>query len=248
MRFIEIEFTIATVSNREPQEWYYLQKQFYQSLKGHPVLNINYDAEDKWDGFTKKPKWLYRAIKEKLINTPYMIFTDSWDVVFAANPREVIERYLTFGTDIVINAERNCFPGTYKEEYDKLNLPGEYKYLNSGFIVGKTEAILACLESMDLPNVPGDHVDPVKGKQHPEDQSLWQKAFLDQPASIALDCHCEIAQTLHEANMDYFDFTSEDRIRNVQTNSYPLVYHFNGGAKDKNEIRIPILTKLGLNG
>ncbi len=239
-----MNYTIATVSNREPQEWYYLQKEFYQSLKGHPVLKINY-TDDKWDGFTKKPKWLYRAIKERLIDTPFLIFTDSWDVVFAASPEEVIEKYLTFGTDIVINAERNCFPGTYKEEYDKINAPTEYKYLNSGFIVGKTEAILACLESMDLPNVPGDHVDPVKGKQHPEDQSLWQKAFLDQPASIALDYWCEIAQTLHEGNPEHFD-TTGSRIMNKVTNSTPCIFHFNGGAKSDVPLREVVLKHLNL--
>jgi hypothetical protein len=241
-----MNFTIATVSNRTPTQWYYLQKEFYQSLNGHPVLTINYEHDDKWDGFTKKPKWLYRAIKEGIINTPYLIFTDSWDVVFATKPEEVIEKYLTFGTDIVINAERNCFPGTYKEEYDKLNIPGEYKYLNSGFIVGKTEAILACLESMDLPNVPGDYFDKERNCNiHPEDQTMWQKVFLNQPASIALDSQCEIAQTLHEADMDYFDF-SEPRIKNKVTDSYPCVFHLNGSAKDKLHIRNPILEHLKL--
>jgi hypothetical protein len=241
-----MNYTIATVSNRTPTEWYYLQKEFYKSLKGHPVLNINYQHDQPWNGFSMKPKWLYRAIKEKLITAPYLIFTDSWDVVFACDPKEIIDKFLLMGVDVVVNTERNCFPGTYKEQYDLIEAPTEYKYLNSGFIVGKTDAILACLETMDLPNVPGDHFDKERNcNVHPEDQSMWQKVFLDQPVKIALDYYCELSQTLHEANMEYFDL-SENRIKNKVTDSYPCILHFNGSAKDKLEIRNPILTKLNL--
>lgn len=240
------DFTIATVSSGIPTTWYNLQKEFYKSLDSHEVVTINY-TDEVWDGFNKKPKWLYRAIKEKLINTKYLIFTDSWDVVWAATPQEVIDRYLSFATDIVINAERNCFPGHFKESFDaKCLAPTEYKYLNSGFIVGKTDAILACLEAMDLPSMLGDHFDQEKNCViNPEDQSKWAEMYLKQPASIALDYHCALSQTMHEANMDEFDF-SEARIRNKVTNSHPCVWHMNGSSKDKLHIRNPILTHLKL--
>jgi hypothetical protein len=242
-----MSYKIATVSSRMPAQWYYLQKEFYKSLNGHEVVTINYQDTQPWDGFSMKPKWLYRAIKESLIDTDLMIFTDSWDVLFAAEPKEVIERYLSFGADVVINAEKNCFPAALKDQFDKIETPPtEYKYLNSGFIVGKTEAILACLETMDLPNVPGDYYDTEKKcNVHPEDQTMWQQAFLKQPVSIALDYYCALSQTLHDANMGEFDF-SEKRIRNKATNSYPCVFHLNGSAKDKLHIRNPVLKHLNL--
>lgn len=239
-----MNYTIATVSNRDPHEWYYLQKEFYKSLNGHSVLTINY-TDDVWNGLTTKPKWLYRAIKENLINTEYLIFTDSWDLLFASKPEEVLGKYFMFDVDIVINAEKNCFPSDFKGRYNK-ECPTDYKYINSGFIVGKTEAILSCLESMDLGNVIGDHYDNEKKQQiNPEDQSMWHEEYLKQTVSISLDYKCEISQTLHEANMEDFDF-STDRIRNKVTNSYPCVFHLNGSAKDKLSIREPILKHLNL--
>lgn len=240
-------YTIATVSNKIPEQWYYLQKEFYKSLNGEEVVTINYENDQPWNGFSMKPKWLYRAIKEKLIDTPYLIFTDSWDVVFATSPAEIMEKYFTFeGADIIINAERNMFPAQYAEEFSKLSAPTEWRYLNSGFIVGKTEAILTCLEDMDLENVKGDHWDEERNcMEHPDDQRMWQKIFLDQPVPIGLDYYCQISQTMHEANMEDFDFSGE-RIKNIKTNSHPCVFHLNGSAKDKLHIRNPILKFLNL--
>lgn len=242
-------YTVATVTTGEPTAWYYLHKEFEKSLHGYPVLKINYQHDQIWNGFSMKPKWLYRAIKEGLINTEYLIFTDSWDVVFAASPDEIMKRFFSFeGADIVINAERNMFPADYAEGFAKLEAPTEWRYLNSGFIVGKTEAILKCLEAMDLPNVKGDHWDEVRQcMENPDDQRMWQRIFLQQPegVNIQLDYDCQISQTMHEADMSIFDF-SEERIRNIKTNSYPCVFHLNGSAKDKMHIRQPILQKLNL--
>lgn len=243
-----MSFTVATVSNRVPDQWYYLLKEFNQSLKGHEVVTINYQTDQPWDGFSMKPKWLYRAIKEKLIDTEYLIFTDSWDVVWAASPDEVMERFFSFNADIVINAERNMFPADYAEGFSKLEAPTEWRYLNSGFIVGKTSAILTCLEAMDLPNVKGDHWDEARQcMEHPDDQRMWQAIFLNQPKglNIQLDYYCKMSQTMHEARMEDFDF-SQERIRNKVTGSYPCVFHLNGSAKDKLHIRNPILKHLNL--
>jgi len=198
-----------------------------------------------WNGLTIKPKWLYRAIKENYIPTKYLIFTDSWDLVFSVSPQEIIDTYKLFDCPIVISAEKNCFPGTYKQQFDELDLIAPYCYLNSGAIIGETEAILHCLEQMDLPNVPGDYFDVDKGQQiNPEDQSMWQQTFLNQPVKISLDCDQLICQTLHDAKIEDFDF-SEEKIKNNITGTYPCMWHFNGGAKD-GPLREPILKHLGL--
>lgn len=243
-------YQIATVSHKIATSWYYLQKEYYISLErfGVESITINYQNIQQWNGFSMKPKWLYKAIKDGVIKAEYLLFTDSWDLVFATHPNEIMDKYLSFGADIVINAEQNMFPADYAEGFAKLEAPTKYRYLNSGFIVGKTEAILTCLEAMDLPNVKGDHWDEErKCMEHPDDQRMWQKIFLEQPVSIALDHYCILSQTLHDANINEFDF-SEERIKNKVTNSYPCVFHFNGGAKSNLELRNPILNHLGLNG
>lgn len=238
---------VVSISNRQPTSWYYLQKQFFQSLKDNPVTMISGGGEyGQWGGLSSKPKWLYKAIKDGHITGDVLVFVDNWDLIFLSDPQEMVDRFLSFDTDIVISSERNCFPGDLKEEFDKIAAPTDYKYLNSGCIVGKTEAILTCLEEMDLPNLPDDYYDPVKNcNVHPNDQFEWMKIFLKQPVPIALDYYQALSMTLHDAKVEELDF-SEQRIRNKVTNSYPCTLHFNGGAKDNMSIRTPILNHLGL--
>jgi len=240
------EYKVVTVSNRTPREWYYMPDLWRKSLGDVEPLIITGEGYHEWDGLASKPKWLYRTIKDGKIPEEYMIYCDSWDLVFAAHPEEIMELYKMFMADIVINAEKNMFPPALKNEFDELDSPTEYKYLNSGFIVGKTEAILTCLEAMDLENVPGDHYDPEKGcNVHPEDQTLWQQIFLKQPVKIVLDHHAILCQTLHEADMSEFSFSGEI-IFNLKTKAYPCAFHLNGSAKDKDHIRTPILKHLNL--
>lgn len=240
-----MNYKIVTVSNRFPTSWYFLYREFFQTIKDYNSILIDYSQTDVWKGLATKPKWLYRAIKEGYIKEEYMIFSDCWDLVFCATPEEILERYQSFGSDIVISAERNCFPSDHKEEYDKLDTKTPYKYLNSGFIVGKTDAILTCLEAMNLQTVRDDYWDNESGQAvHSNDQLLWQSIFLQQPVSIALDQYQSLSQTLHDVTIDEFDF-SKRRIRNVITNSTPCSFHFNGGAKD-GALREPILAHLNL--
>lgn len=239
------DYRVVTVTNRIPNEWYYLQKEFFTSLKGVEPLVID-SSFGYWGGLTTKPKWLYRAIKEGMIPEKYMIFPDNWDLVFSAPIEEVMEVFKCCNKSVMVSAERNCFPSDTRELYDKLNHAEPYKYLNSGFIIGETEAILSCLEAMDLPNVPNDYHDFEKGIDvNPNDQLLWQEIYLKQPVDIGLDCGQLLSQTLHDATIDEFDFSGE-RIMNKLTGSYPCSFHFNGGAKSNISLREPILKHLGL--
>jgi hypothetical protein len=239
-------FKVVTISNRRPAEWYYLYDAFYKSLGKRGAYLIDYSQDDPWKGLATKPKWLCRAIKEGRIPEELMIFCDSWDLVFGASPNEIIDKYKDFKSDIVISAERNCFPLDYKKAYDDLDIPTPYSYLNSGFIVGKTQSILTCLEAMDLSNVKDDHWDAENNRNyHSNDQTIWQSIFLQQPVKIALDYNQMLSQTLHDAKVEDFDFSGE-RIKNNITDSFPSTFHFNGGAKDNLSLRQPILKHLGL--
>lgn len=236
-------YDVVAISNKRPEQWYYLWDEFFKSLGSY---NPKVFQPQYWGGLSTKPKVLYHLIKDKTINTSHIIFADCWDLVFAAPPSEIMERYLSFDCPIVISCEKNCFPTDLKDSFDEIIVPTPYKYLNSGFIVGETEAILACLDVMDLANLDDDHYDPIKQcNVHPNDQFEWMKIFVKQPVPIMLDYYQSLSQTLHDANIDEFDL-SEGRIRNKITNSYPCAFHFNGGSKDNLSLRKPILAKLGL--
>jgi hypothetical protein len=238
-----MSYKVVSITSGMPSAWYYLYNEFFRSLNDTPPSVFQ---PSHWGGLSTKPKVLYQAITQKWIDTKYMIFCDCWDLVFAATPNEVLERYFTFGSPIVISSEKNCFPDDLKKEFDELNPPTIYKYLNSGFIVGETEAILTCLEAMDLPNLQDDHYDPEKNcNVHPNDQYEWMKIFVKQPVGIRLDYGQELSQTLHDTNIEDFDF-SKTRIRNKITNSHPCAFHFNGGSKDNMQLRTPILEHLKL--
>lgn len=240
------EFKIITCCNRIPQEPYYCLNEFVKSLgESEKDLIVLDERMGKWDGLGTKPKWLYQALKSGMVDTPYVIFTDCWDMVFTRNPELIIDRFVySFRSDLVISCEKNCFPADLKDEYDALNPPTSYKYLNSGMIVGKTEALLKALEAMDLQNVPDDYRKEDGNMEHINDQFLWQQLFLKQPVKIALDYKQQLCQTMHDVSIDELDFTGA-KIRNIETDSYPLAIHMNGGSKTSG-VREPILKHLNL--
>lgn len=241
-----MNYSVVSISNCKPAAWYYLFDEYFRSIELTGAENPLVFQPQHWGGLSTKPKLLYQLIKNKTINTEHIIFTDCWDLVFAAHPDEIMETYFSFGSPIVISAESNCFPDDLKEEFNKRNPPTKYKYLNSGFICGETEALLFLLEEMDLPNLPDDYFDPVQGKNiHPNDQFEFQKLAIKHPDIIELDYNQILSQTLHDATIDEFDLTG-GRIRNKNTGTYPCTFHFNGGSKDNLSLRNPILKFLRL--
>jgi hypothetical protein len=237
------EYQVVTICNRFPTEPYYCLNEWAASLKGHEPLVIS-GIGSLYQGLGDKPKFVYRAIKKGLIKTKYIIFCDSWDLVFASPLDELIELFQIFKKPIVISSEKNCFPDDVRDEYDKLPFTSSYKYLNSGMIVGETEALLAVLEAMDAENIPNDYVMENGQNFHYNDQSLYQHIFLKQPVEMALDYDQLLCNTLHSVQMDELDF-SGDRIYNRETHTFPCSFHMNGSAKTDG-LRWPILSKLKL--
>lgn len=240
-----MSYQIVTVSNRVPKEPYYTFHEFVESLKRHRVMPVILgQGLGEYRGLGSKPKLLRKAILDKrLITATRLIFTDSWDVVFSGSPNEIIEKYKEFNSPFVCSSEKNCFPGDLKDQFPEA--PTSYKYLNSGFIVAETEAMLTVLESMDLDNVPDDYFDKENNCMvHINDQFLFQQEFIKQPVKMVLDYRQELSNALCQVSINELDF-SEDKIKNIETGSYPLAFHLNGPSKTDG-LREPILEKLGL--
>lgn len=238
-------YTILTCCNRVPTEDYYCLKSYFTSLDGETPIVLTESFGGRWGGLGSKVRWVYKAIKEGLIQTEFIIFTDCWDFVFARPPRHLFQKYLDWfpDTPIVISAEKNCFPDTLKAEYDALPKQSNYCYPNTGMIVGKTEEILKALVFMDAPNVPDDYWDGEK-MVHPNDQFEWMKIFLQQPAPMRLDQNQLLCNTLHSVSLDDLQF-EQHGIFNKETGSVPCSFHANGGAKTSGVLP-PILSHLNL--
>lgn len=242
------EFEIVAVSTGTPKEDYYCYEQFFKSLQryGHNPLMIETNHNKRFS-LIDKPKLVKKAIESGVINSRHLLFVDCWDLVFAASPEEVIEKYLTFNSDLVISAEKNCFPSDLKVWYDALPYTSSYRYLNSGMIVGTTESFLETLKAMKVDEIPDDYYDKEKGCNiHFNDQLYYQEIFLKQPVKISLDYNQGLCQTMHDVKLEELDFSGE-KIVNKETGSTPLIFHFNGNSKTENGVRVEILNKLKLN-
>jgi hypothetical protein len=149
---------------------------------------------------------------------------------------------------IIFNAERNCFPrGDLAPQFDERAEAGKqtapWKYLNSGFMVGRPGDILTLLESMNLDEIPDDHQLPDRSWFNPNDQEHFTLAFLKQPVPMSLDYNADICMTGHGTTVEQLDF-SEPRIKQAITGTYPMAFHFNGDAK--NVLQPAVLKHMGL--
>lgn len=237
---------IVTISNRKPSEWYYTYDELIKSAGKNEILVLG-QQQGEYTGLSDKPRILHKAIQDGLIKEELIIFVDAWDVVFASDIQEIIDNFISMGAPIVAGAEKNCFPGNFLREYD--NMPRthktSYKYLNSGVIVGYTEAIMTILEAMDAPNLPRDYYNTITNSNyHFNDQAYYMDIYLRQPVEMKLDRYCAIAQNMQDVNEDELDFSGK-RIRNIETGLEPCIIHWNGSSKDKWS-REPILKHLNL--
>lgn len=243
-----MSYRVVTISNREPQEWYYTYpKQFLKSLREHEPLILGQNPGE-YTGLSDKPRILYHAIKDGLIKEKYIVFIDAWDVVFIDDPSRAFEKYKAINIPIIIGAEKNCFPACYKPEYDRWaeNYNSSYKYLNSGVIIGETDAIMTMLEAMDAPNLPVDYHNGRTGQNfHFNDQAMYMDIALRQPVAIKLDRSCWIAQNMQDVSEEEIQFCEDGSIKNIETGEKPSIIHWNGSSKDKWS-RNPILQHLNL--
>lgn len=247
-------FKIVTIANHFPTQDYYCHQSLFKSVRDNEILVLG-KGEMEYTGLSDKPRILYNAIKDGKIPEKYIVFIDAFDVVFADTLEGIMDKFESFNSSIVIGAERNCFPNNFKKEYDRLQHTSSFKYLNSGVIVGETEAILTVLEAMDAPNLPRDYHDNIKGYNHHfNDQAYYMDLYLRQPVKMRLDYKCLIAQNMQDVTFDdieligksgvYVDFLYP-HIKNKETNTTPSIIHWNGGSKSAGTMQ-PILQHLNL--
>ena len=152
-----------------------------------------------------------------------IIFTDSYDVVLNSNLYEITNKFTKFNCDILFAAEMYCWPDKSLEK-DYPNSESDFKYLNSGGIIGKVKNYRKLLE-FDI-------------KNSDDDQLYYTLTFLNKgmhssKLNIKLDYNCEIFQCLngifYYIDIDY----DRSKIKNGLTNTNPCIIHGNGGLDSK---------------
>lgn len=221
--------TVVTVSSHQPAQDYYCLREFHESLRRIGVAPIVLGDRDSYRGLISKPKLVRKLLRSGGVNTSHMIFCDCWDLVFARRLEVLMEEYRAFNSPVVFNAEKDCFPrGDLADRFPETGTP--YRYLNSGFIVAETEAMLFMLECLDLDNIKDDYQLPSGGWCHSNDQGDFTQLFVNQPLKMVLDTKAQLCNTMSRASLEEFDFGGE-HIRNKLTHQFPCVFHANGGGK-----------------
>lgn len=169
---------------------------------------------------------VYRWCKS---NWGVFLYTDGWDTFALAPPSEVLQKFEAMGCDLLLSAEKNCYPlretaSLYPKEVS------EWRYVNGGGFIGKCETFVELYED-------GTHE-----KVHEQNDQQWLAEEYCRRAAdgrVKLDTQCQIFQTIAFENtwdfgrtveeIETYDNQWKDRLRlvNKHTGSKPVFIHGN---------------------
>jgi hypothetical protein len=212
------KISLITVSTKQhPDLERYKKSAEAHGFKPHILgLKENRSAGHSNSKFGIKLKYLLKYVKS-LKENDIVLFTDAWDVIIVEDCSEIIRKYKSFKKDIVIGAEKYCWPDWFL--FYKFNcFDAPFPYLNSGGIIGKAGIIKDLLEEY------------YKGEDAIDDQRLWTKIYLENKSKIGLDEKAEIFLNtcwVKHNNIIYKD----NRLYYKETKTFPSIIHINGKNK-----------------
>jgi hypothetical protein len=190
-------------------------KAFIQSAKKNDTFPVVLGFGQPYNGHGVKLKLVKQFLEKAAAGYSHVLFCDAYDVVLASGLDQITACFQEFGAPIIFSAERNCHPNPrMATQYPSSSTP--YRFLNSGVWMGSTEALQEMFSRIEADKVP----------DRTNDQAVFTNVFLRNPAPIALDYQCRIAQSLHSSVGDIA--YENGRIINKLTGSFPCVFHGNG--------------------
>lgn len=218
---------VLTVATKETDGF----KRFLRSAK-----HFNYTVKvlgrgEKWTGGDylsapgggQKVRLLKAALLEMKSEDQVILFIDSYDVVFASGPKELLKKFQQTKHKVVFSSESLIWPDRHLEDKYPHVREGN-RFLGSGGFIGYTPSIKEMVSNWT-------------GGDSDSDQLFFTKIYID-PAkrkalNISLDTKCRLFQNLHGA-LDEVVLKFEDgrvRARNVQYDTLPVILHGNGPTK-----------------
>ncbi|XP_023555160.1 procollagen-lysine,2-oxoglutarate 5-dioxygenase 1 [Octodon degus] len=159
------------------------------------------------------------ADKEDLV----ILFTDSYDVVFASGPRELLKKFRQAKSRVVFSAEDLIYPDRRLEAKYPTVADGK-RFLGSGGFIGYAPNLSKLVAEWE-------------GQDSDSDQLFYTKIFLDpekrDQINISLDHRCRIFQNL-DGSLDEVVLKFEMghvRARNLAYDTLPVLIHGNGPTK-----------------
>ena len=219
--------SIETDQNgRPPNGWRIEESARRVGIKDLKMFGGNWQ---KWENFKTKLDILLEELPKYKNKYDLVLFTDARDVMYWKGKKyikKVLEKEFK-DFKMVINAETNCYPNKdLKEAQDKIE-SGKYRYLNSGMFVGEIDFVIDVLKKCKE-----DGLD--------DDQESFQNIYLEMPEYIKLDSNCELFQVMWDEEFGRsanFDIIFNNKfIYNVETNTYPCIFHSPGPTGHLNQL------------
>lgn len=217
---------VVTVATKETDGF----KRFLRSAK-----HFNYSVKvlgrgERWSGGDvsapgggQKVRLLKQFVETLSGDDRIILFTDSYDALFASGPKELLKKFSQAGHGLLFSSETLLWPHRLLEDKHPHVAQGN-RFLSSGGFMGF------------LPNVKR-LVSDWSGADGDSDQLYFTKVYID-PArrksiNMTLDSRCRVFQTLHGALDDVVLKFEEGRVRarNVLYDTLPVVVHGNGPTK-----------------
>uniref|UniRef100_A0A4W6BZ61 procollagen-lysine 5-dioxygenase n=1 Tax=Lates calcarifer TaxID=8187 RepID=A0A4W6BZ61_LATCA len=175
-------------------------------------------------GGGQKVRWLKKELlKHSEKKDMVIMFVDSYDVIFASGPEELLAKFSRLGHRVVFSAEGFCWPDQRLAPKYPVVHTGK-RYLNSGGFIGFAPDLSAMVQQW-------------KYKDNDDDQLFYTKIYLDKTQrtkfNMTLDHRSRIFQNLNGA-VDEVVLKFERakvRARNVAYDTLPVVIHGNGPTK-----------------
>ncbi|KAG9494248.1 hypothetical protein GDO78_001873 [Eleutherodactylus coqui] len=164
-------------------------------------------------GGGQKVRLLKEAL-ESLTNQEDVIvlFTDSYDVIFAGDPEELLTNFQQFNHKVVFAAEGLVWPD--KRLADKYPVVRSGKrYLNSGGIIGYLAHVKQIVQQWTL-------------EDNDDDQLFYTKIYIDQLQRIL----CNIMGIIDDEVVLHLE-NGKARAQNTQYDTLPVLIHGNGPTK-----------------
>ncbi|XP_058874995.1 multifunctional procollagen lysine hydroxylase and glycosyltransferase LH3 [Acipenser ruthenus] len=175
-------------------------------------------------GGGQKVRWLKEEMEQHAERDELVVmFVDSYDVIFASSPRELLLKFQRFNHRVVFSAEGFCWP----DQKLASKYPPVYngkRYLNSGGFIGYATDLSRLVQSWSF-------------RDDDDDQLFYTNIYLDQVQrekyNMTLDHKSKIFQNLNGAVEEVVLKFEKGRVRarNVAYDTLPVVIHGNGPTK-----------------
>uniref|UniRef100_A0AAY4BZ66 PLOD1-3-like GT domain-containing protein n=1 Tax=Denticeps clupeoides TaxID=299321 RepID=A0AAY4BZ66_9TELE len=178
-------------------------------------------------GGGQKVRWLKKELQKHTDKQDLVIlFVDSYDVIFASGPQELLWKFSRISHRVIFSAEGFCWPDQrLSPKYPPVHT-GK-RYLNSGGFIGYARDLYGIVQQW-------------KYKDNDDDQLFYTKIYLDKEQrtrfNMTLDHRSSLFQNLNGAIEEVVLKFEKARVRarNVAYDTLPVIIHGNGPTKVEN--------------